>query len=349
MAAPRGAVAGASMYDRILVMATSSAPAPAAAASRPTPGNTLNGNPNNGTQRFVPPRPAPAGAARADDEDEEEDPNPPNPPVFTFPQPGQQRRLQSARQVFQPVRTATDRDQPVDRRSRRRSRSTRSPRANAGVPTTPFGTIGRAGARDDPGSRPAQPGQPAAAARRQTARRLVSCSTAIGTSRPPIRSATTYNRGRADRTRDSPARFASMADIERYTPDDRRGVEQLYRRTFGTEAADRVRLRWDWARRNPASAASSRRTGSCAKARRSSPPCPLMPVRVVRARAPKRRARGARIRWSSPSGSGRASAARCCARGIAAPASRSAPRCRTPRGTGSTRCAGRRPSRCPAW
>ena len=43
-----------------------------------------------------------------------------------------------------------------------------------------------------------------------------------------------------------------MADIERYTPDDRRGTEQLYRRTFGIEAADRVRLRWDWERRNPA-------------------------------------------------------------------------------------------------
>src|SRR5687767_8074399 len=43
-----------------------------------------------------------------------------------------------------------------------------------------------------------------------------------------------------------------MAEIERYRPDDRRGVEQLYRRTFGIEAADAVRLRWDWARRNPA-------------------------------------------------------------------------------------------------
>ena len=43
-----------------------------------------------------------------------------------------------------------------------------------------------------------------------------------------------------------------MAEIDRYRPDDRRGVEQLYRRTFGTQAADAVRLRWDWARRNPA-------------------------------------------------------------------------------------------------
>ena len=29
-----------------------------------------------------------------------------------------------------------------------------------------------------------------------------------------------------------------MPDIDWYRPDDRRGVEQLYRRTFGTEAAD---------------------------------------------------------------------------------------------------------------
>jgi hypothetical protein len=43
-----------------------------------------------------------------------------------------------------------------------------------------------------------------------------------------------------------------MAEIERFTPEDRRGIEQLYRRTLGNEAADRLRLRWDWARRNPA-------------------------------------------------------------------------------------------------
>lgn len=84
MAAPRSAGQGASMYDRILVMATSSTPPPAA---RPAPANP---NAMAGTQRFVPPQ-------RVADEDEkvEEDPNPPNPPVFTFPgapqngQPGQ--------------------------------------------------------------------------------------------------------------------------------------------------------------------------------------------------------------------------------------------------------------------
>lgn len=86
MAAPRSASAsiGASMYDRILVMATSVAPPTPAA--RPTPGQGSS----PGNQRFTPPRPAPAASNNEDDEVEEEpDPNPPNPPVFTFPQSGQ--------------------------------------------------------------------------------------------------------------------------------------------------------------------------------------------------------------------------------------------------------------------
>lgn len=43
-----------------------------------------------------------------------------------------------------------------------------------------------------------------------------------------------------------------MAEIERFTPDDRKGIEQLHRRTLGNEAAERLRLQWDWDRRNPA-------------------------------------------------------------------------------------------------
>lgn len=85
MAAPRSTGTGASIYDRILVMATSSVPAPAAAAVRPTP----NQNGLAGTQRFIPP----ARQQQTSDDDppeEEDDPNPPNPPVFTFPQGGQQ-------------------------------------------------------------------------------------------------------------------------------------------------------------------------------------------------------------------------------------------------------------------
>ena len=87
MAAPRASGAGASMYDRILVMATSSAPAAVASPltrpgqpNMPTPGMPTPGM--NGTQRFVPQR----QQAQEDEATEEEDPNPPNPPVFTFPQ-----------------------------------------------------------------------------------------------------------------------------------------------------------------------------------------------------------------------------------------------------------------------
>lgn len=43
-----------------------------------------------------------------------------------------------------------------------------------------------------------------------------------------------------------------MPDIDRYRAEDRRGVEALYRRVFGTDAAEANRLRWDWQyRRNP--------------------------------------------------------------------------------------------------
>lgn len=78
LAAPRSAGAGPSIYDRILVMATSSSPAPA------TPPRPAPQPPNpafNGTQRFVPPQ----RQVPDDDEVREEDPTPPNPPVFTFP------------------------------------------------------------------------------------------------------------------------------------------------------------------------------------------------------------------------------------------------------------------------
>jgi hypothetical protein len=43
-----------------------------------------------------------------------------------------------------------------------------------------------------------------------------------------------------------------VAEIDRYRPDDRRGVEALYRRVFGHDAAESSRLRWEWQyRRNP--------------------------------------------------------------------------------------------------
>lgn len=44
-----------------------------------------------------------------------------------------------------------------------------------------------------------------------------------------------------------------MPEIDRFRPDDRRGVETLYRRTHGPDAAEAQGLRWDWRhRRNPA-------------------------------------------------------------------------------------------------
>ena len=44
-----------------------------------------------------------------------------------------------------------------------------------------------------------------------------------------------------------------MADIDRFRPEDKRGAEGLYRRVFGSDAAEANRLRWDWQyRRNPA-------------------------------------------------------------------------------------------------
>lgn len=85
MAAPRNAGVGLSMYDRIMVMATTSAPAVANNNARPTPQPS---NAFNGTQRFVPPRQRPEQVEI--EEADEPDENPPNPPVFTFPQqPGQ--------------------------------------------------------------------------------------------------------------------------------------------------------------------------------------------------------------------------------------------------------------------
>ena len=85
MAAPRKTGVGPSMYDRIMVMATTSAPAVANNNNaRPTPPPS---NAFNGTQRFVPPRQRP-DQVEVEEADEPDD-NPPNPPVFTFPQQGQ--------------------------------------------------------------------------------------------------------------------------------------------------------------------------------------------------------------------------------------------------------------------
>lgn len=43
-----------------------------------------------------------------------------------------------------------------------------------------------------------------------------------------------------------------MPEVDRYRPEDQRGIETLYRRIFGADEAAASRLRWDWQyRRNP--------------------------------------------------------------------------------------------------
>lgn len=43
-----------------------------------------------------------------------------------------------------------------------------------------------------------------------------------------------------------------MAEVDRYRSEDRRAIEALYRRVFGTDMAEANRLRWDWQyRKNP--------------------------------------------------------------------------------------------------
>ena len=127
MAAPRnGGTTGPSIYDRILVMATTSAPAAASAAARPAPAQP---NAFAGTQRFVPP-PRQRAEQTEQDESEEPDENPPSPPVFTFPQPGQQNGFpQPGTFINAPPKRqpAGDAGAVAVRRSRSTPRSTGAP------------------------------------------------------------------------------------------------------------------------------------------------------------------------------------------------------------------------------
>ena len=110
MAAPRqmAAAPGASAYDRILIMATTSAPAPSANARV---GNAANGgNAMNGTQRRVPMRPPNIPPAIADEPPEDDQPvmeddqadTGVEQPVFTFPAPGNVQRPDGS-PVFVPM------------------------------------------------------------------------------------------------------------------------------------------------------------------------------------------------------------------------------------------------------
>jgi hypothetical protein len=148
LAAPRNTGEGASIYDRILVMATSATPPPPA---RPVPPS--NPNAMSGTQRFVPPQ------RQAEDEDrdrDEDDPNPPQPPVFTFPgavngQPGQ----------FQPQPNQQPGQTMIVNPQGQPQTITISPNAPSNYPTTsPFG-----GAPGSISAPPLQPGQPGVATR----------------------------------------------------------------------------------------------------------------------------------------------------------------------------------------
>ncbi len=96
MAAPRqaSAVPGASTYDRILIMATSSVVPPQPAGRNAAAPNF--GGQANGTQRRVPPRPPNMPPSVGDDppqddqglEDDQSDTGVVEQPVFTFPAPG---------------------------------------------------------------------------------------------------------------------------------------------------------------------------------------------------------------------------------------------------------------------
>lgn len=154
LAAPRGAVAGASMYDRILIMATSSAPPPA--ASRP--GAATTPNPSNGTQRFIPPRPV--RQEQAEPEEDDEDPNPPNPPVFTFPQPGQQGFPQPGAFNGQQLPNGNPINVNVMNPSTGQPQTiTINPAPAPTGPTTPFGSTGATvpGMIQQPAVQPGQP------------------------------------------------------------------------------------------------------------------------------------------------------------------------------------------------
>jgi hypothetical protein len=87
LAAPRGSTPGASHYDRILVLPTSTTQAAASPAGRPSSTGTPF-SPPAGTQRFVPPRPAAMPAEEPPEIEEPADTQPAE-PVFSFPQPAQ--------------------------------------------------------------------------------------------------------------------------------------------------------------------------------------------------------------------------------------------------------------------
>ena len=146
----------------------------------------------------------------------------------------QRRILRAATSGRIPARSSTR--ECALRTRRRRNTEDEEPAPNdapAPAPGNPFGVV-PGGAR--PGTINAPPPRNA---RRRTNRPRVNGSFR---SRSPLEQRP-YNRRSLS---------ASMSDIDRFRPDDRRGVDTLYRRTHGADAAEATRLRWDWQhRRNP--------------------------------------------------------------------------------------------------
>jgi hypothetical protein len=107
VAAPRGRTPGASHYDRILVLATSTTQFAAAPGVRPAPGNAPFNQP--GAQRFVP-RPAPMPVEEVPEVEEPAEQQPQAEPVFSFPQTAQPNNYRAV--PVQPVQFPTGADAP---------------------------------------------------------------------------------------------------------------------------------------------------------------------------------------------------------------------------------------------
>lgn len=72
-----------------------------------------------------------------------------------------------------------------------------------------------------------------------------------------------------------------MSEIDRFRPDDRRGVDTLYRRTHGPDAAESNRLRWDWQhRRNPYNPSGQPGIWVAREGPTVVGHCPTLPVRI---------------------------------------------------------------------
>jgi hypothetical protein len=72
-----------------------------------------------------------------------------------------------------------------------------------------------------------------------------------------------------------------VSEIDRFRPDDRRGVDLLYRRTHGPDAADSNSLRWDWQhRRNPHNVSGQPGIWVAREGPTVVGQCPTIPVRL---------------------------------------------------------------------